>query len=139
MPGQTMSRKSSHLGEYAAMLVIWLGLFLLFGCFSDSFLTWRTLSTLANRIPALAVVAAGMTLVLIIGGIDLSVGSVLGVGGGVLGGAIVDWHWPLFAGIAICLGLGFVAGAINGIISVRLGVPSFIVTLGMLEIARGLA
>jgi ribose transport system permease protein len=84
-------------------------------------------------------VAAGMTLVLIIGGIDLSVGSVLGLGGAVLGVTIVDWHWPLWAAIATCLGAGVTAGAVNGVISVRLGVPSFIVTLGMLEIARGLA
>jgi ribose transport system permease protein len=133
-----MTRKS-HLGEYAAMVVIWAGLFLLFGLFSDNFLTWRTLSTVANRIPTLAVVAAGMTLVLIIGGIDLSVGSVLGLGGAVLGVTIVDWHWPLWAAVGTCLGVGLAAGAVNGVISVRLGVPSFIVTLGMLEIARGLA
>lgn len=134
-----MIRKPRHLGEYAAMAVIWLGLLLLFGAFSDNFLTWRTLSTLANRIPALAVVAAGMTLVLVIGGIDLSVGSVLGLGGAVLGVTIVDWHWPLWAAIGACLSVGLTAGALNGLISVLLGVPSFIVTLGMLEIARGLA
>jgi ribose/xylose/arabinose/galactoside ABC-type transport system permease subunit len=56
------------------MGIIWLVVFLVFGLFSEHFLTWRTLGTLANRIPALAVVAAGMTLVLISGGIDLSVG-----------------------------------------------------------------
>lgn len=134
-----MSRKSSRLGEYAAMLVIWLGLFLLFGAFSDNFLTWRTLSTLANRIPTLTVVAAGMTLVLIIGGIDLSVGSVLGLGGAVIGVALIDWQWPLWAAVVACLCVGLTAGTLNGVISVRLGVPSFIVTLGMLEIARGLA
>lgn len=134
-----MTRKTSHLGEYAAMVAIWLGLFLLFGLFSDNFLTWRTLNALANRIPTLAVVAAGMTLVLIIGGIDLSVGSVLGLGGAVLGVTIVDWHWPLWAAIGACLGVGLTAGIANGVISVRLGIPSFIVTLGMLEIARGLA
>ena len=134
-----MIRKSSHLGEYTAMVVIWLGLFLLFGAFSDNFLTWRTLSTLANRIPTLTVVASGMTLVLIIGGIDLSVGSVLGLGGAVLGVTLVDWHWPLWAAVSACLCVGLGAGTLNGTISVFLGVPSFIVTLGMLEIARGLA
>jgi ribose transport system permease protein len=134
-----MISKSRHLGEYAAMAVIWLGLLLLFGAFSENFLTWRTLSTLANRIPTLAVVSAGMTLVLIIGGIDLSVGSVLGLGGAILGVTIVDWHWPLWAAIAACLGAGLTAGTLNGLISVQLGVPSFIVTLGMLEIARGVA
>lgn len=128
-----------RFGEYAAMLVIWLGLLLLFGALSDNFLTARTLSTLANRIPALAVVAAGMTLVLIIGGIDLSVGSVMGLAGAVLGVAMIDWHWPFWAASVAGMGVGLAAGSLNGLVSVRLGIPSFIVTLGMLEIARGLA
>ena len=121
------------------MLAIWIGLLLLFGALSQNFLTMRTLSTVANRIPTLAVIAAGMTLVLIIGGIDLSVGSVLGLCGAVLGVALVDHAWPLWAGAALCMGIGLAAGTLNGLVSVRLGIPSFIVTLGMLEIARGLA
>src|SRR2546427_964166 len=125
-----MVRKLKRLGEYAALLGIWLGLLLLFGALSDNFLTARTLGALANRIPALAVVAAGMTFVLIIGGIDLSVGSVLGLSGAVLGVAMIDWHWPLSAAAMLCLGIGLVAGALNGLVSVRLGIPSFIVTLG---------
>ena len=77
-----MSLKPAKIAEYVAMLVIWLGLVLLFGALSHNFLSARTFVTLANRIPSLAVIAAGMTLVLIIGGIDLSVGSLLGLVGG---------------------------------------------------------
>ena len=134
MPGE-----SKRYGEYGAMVAIWVGLLLLFGALSTNFLTARTLDTVANRIPTLAVVSAGMTLVLIIGGIDLSVGSVLGLCGAVLGVAMVNWHWPLWAGALLCLGIGLAAGTLNGWVSVGLGIPSFIVTLGMLEIARGLA
>jgi ribose transport system permease protein len=132
-------RKPKGLDEYAAMLAIWIGLLLLFGVLSENFLTVRTLSTVANRIPTLAVVATGMTFVLIIGGIDLSVGSVLGLCGAVFGVAMVNWEWPLWEAAALCMGIGLAAGTLNGLVSVRLGVPSFIVTLGMLEIARGLA
>jgi ribose transport system permease protein len=121
------------------LLVIWLGLLVLFGLFSDNFLTVRTLSSLANQIPKLSVVAAGMTLVLIIGGIDLSVGSVLGLSGAMLGVAMVDWHWPFWCAAVLCLAVGLVAGSLNGLVSVLLGIPSFIVTLGMLEISRGVA
>ncbi len=127
------------VAEYAAMLGIWLGLILLFGLWSDNFLSTRTFVTLANRIPALAVIAAGMTFVLIIGGIDLSVGSVLGLCGAVMGLAFVDFHLSLWVSILLSLGIGLVAGTLNGLVSVCLGIPSFIVTLGMLEIARGLA
>jgi ribose transport system permease protein len=136
---RSVIRKPKGLGEYAAMLAIWIGLLLLFGALSQNFLTVRTLSAVANRVPTLAVVAAGMTLVLIIGGIDLSVGSVLGLCGAVLGVAMVNWEWPLWGAAVLCMGIGLAAGTLNGLVSVRLGVPSFIVTLGMLEIARGLA
>lgn len=134
-----MKHKSKWLAEYATMVAIWVGLVLLFGMLSDHFLTARTLGTLANRIPPLAAVAIGMTLVLIIGGIDLSVGSIVGLCGAVLGVALVDWHWPLWSSALLCIATGLVAGGLNGLVSVGLGIPSFIVTLGMLEIARGLA
>jgi ribose transport system permease protein len=131
--------KKRRYAEYFAMLGIWIGLFLLFGALSGNFLSSRTLSTLANRVPTLAVVAAGMTLVLMIGGIDLSVGSVLGLCGSVLGVVMAGWHWPFWLAVLMCLGAGMLAGTLNGVISVTLGIPSFIVSLGMLEIARGLA
>jgi ribose transport system permease protein len=128
-----------RLLEYAALLGIWIGLLILFGCLSKNFLTFQNLGSLANRIPTLAVVSAGMTLILIIGGIDLSVGSLLGFCGALLGLAMVNWHWPLWAAALLCLGAGLLGGAFNGAVSVLFGIPSFIVTLGMLEAARGLA
>jgi ribose transport system permease protein len=128
-----------RFGEFAALVAIWVGLLILFGAWSNNFLSARTFTTLANRIPTLTVVAAGMTLVLIIGGIDLSVGSVLGFSGALLGVAIMDWHWSFGAAALLCLAAGFGSGLVNGVISVGLGIPSFIVTLGMLEITRGLA
>jgi ribose transport system permease protein len=134
-----MTLTPGKLAEYAGMLAIWFSLVLLFGVLADNFLTLRTFATLANRIPPLAVVAVGMTLVVITGGIDLSVGSVLGLCGAVLGAALIDFHLPLWIAIACALGAGLVAGTVNGMVSVWFKVPSFIVTLGMLEIARGLA
>ena len=126
-------------GEYATMLVIWLGLLALFGTLSDRFLTGATFASLANQVPALTVVAAGMTLVIITAGIDLSVGSVLALAGAVFGVAIIDWNLGIPVAILLAMGAGALAGWFNGWISVRINVPSFIVTLGMLEIARGLS
>src|SRR5947207_2057149 len=133
-----MTLKPGKLIEYVAMLVIWLGLVLLFGLLSHNFLSARTFIALANRIPSLAVISAGMTLVLIIGGIDLSVGSLLGLCGSVLGVALANYHLPLLASVALALTVGLAAGTLYGLISVVLGIPSFIVTLRMLEIACGL-
>lgn len=134
-----MTLQPRKIAEYTAMLATWLGLIILFGLVSRNFFTAQTFAALANRIPALVVVSAGMTLVLIIAGIDLSVGSVVGLCGAVLGVAMTDYHLSFWVATLLCLGLGALAGAINGVISVCLEIPSFIVTLGMLEAARGLA
>lgn len=134
-----MTFKPRKFVEYTAMLGIWIGLALLFGALSKNFLSARTFVALANRIPALAVISAGMTLALIIGQIDLSVGSVLGLAGSVAGLALVNFHLPLWVAVLLGLGVGLVAGTLNGLVIVCLGIPSFIVTLGMLEIARGLS
>jgi len=78
-----------------------------------------------------------MTFVLIIGGIDLSVGSVLALGAGLLGIAIVQWHWPLWAAVALCVLSGALCGLLSGFLTIRFRLPSFIVTLGLMEAARG--
>ena len=94
---------------------------------------------MVNQVPDLMVVAAGMTLVVIAGGIDLSVGSVLALSGAVLGIAMAGWGWPLWAASVVCLAVGALCGFLNGAVCVAWSIPSFIVTLGMLEVARGAA
>jgi ribose transport system permease protein len=78
-----------------------------------------------------------MTYVLIIAEIDLSVGSVLGFCSCVLGVALTRWHWPLPLAVLAAGAAGLACGAFNGAVSLRWRLPSFIVTLGMLEMARG--
>jgi ribose transport system permease protein len=97
------------------------------------------MQSVVNQVPDLMVVAAGMTLVIIGGGIDLSVGSVLAFSGSVLGIAMADWGWPMIPAVAACLAVGAVCGALNGLVAALWSIPSFIVTLGMLEVARGAA
>ena len=121
------------------LLGVWVALILLFATISQGFASAATLGSVTNRIPSLLVVATGMTLVMVGGGIDLSVGSLLGLCGAIVGVTMVDFHWGLAAAAGASIALGLLVGAINGAVSVRLRLPSFIVTLGMLEIARGLA
>ena len=128
-----------RFGEYTVLLIILAALVALFGCLSQRFLTAATFSSVANRIPTLTLLATGMTLVLIIGAIDLSVGSVLALAGSILGVALVNWGWSLPLSASLAVLVGTVAGLVNGSITVGLRVPSFIVTLGTLEMARGLA
>lgn len=87
------------------------------------------------------VLAVGLTFVILVGGIDLSVGSVLALGTVIGATIMIDPGRPLWLGIvlaiAACLVAGLVAGLVNGFISERWRAPSFIVTLGMLNVARG--
>ena len=124
-----------YLGMVLALALLTVG----FGLSTEHFLSFMTLRTIANQVPAAILVGTGMTYVLIIAGIDLSVGSVLGLCGAVLGAALVHWQWPLPAALAAAIGVGLACGAVNGLVTIRWRLPSFIVTLGMLEAARGAA
>lgn len=117
-----------------AVLVVMIAFF---GIECDRFLTPTNFLGIANQIPAAILIAVGMTLVLITGGIDLSVGSVVGLSGAVLGLSLDRHGFPLPAAIASCLAVGALCGLINGLVIVRWSLPPFIVTLGMLEAARG--
>jgi len=99
-------------------------------------------SNLFNIILASATVgilAIGATFVIAAAGIDLSLGSVLGLSSVTGAALVVTLGWPWYFAILGALGAGAAAGAVNGLIITRGKVPAFIVTLGMLGIARGLA
>lgn len=119
------------------LIAVLLALVLFFSLASEYFFTGVTFRTLANQIPTLTVIAVGMTYVLLIAGIDLSVGSVMALCSAVMGVVIADMGMPLPVAIAAALASGLMAGLVNGLISARWAIPSFVVTLGMLEIARG--
>jgi ribose transport system permease protein len=125
--------------DYVGLTIALAALLVLFGLATDHFLTAATLRTLANQIPAAVVLGSAMTLVLVIGGIDLSVGAVLALSGAILGVSLVSFQLPLPAAVAACLAAGLCCGCVNGFIVARWRLPAFIVTLGMMEVARGLA
>ncbi len=114
-------------------------LILFFGIASDNFFSVITLTTILNQLPALTVVTVGMTFVLIVAGIDLSVGSVVGFSAAVVGVAAISWGMPLPIACLLGVGVGIICGSINGVLVSYFSLPSFIVTLGMLEMARGMA
>jgi len=115
-----------------------LGLSALSSALSPHFLTETNLKNLLAHVSVLAAVTAGETFVMLTGGIDLSVGSVLALSGVASGMAIQWWRWPApfatLAGVAV----GLACGAVNGFLVTRVRIPSFIATLAMLAIARGL-
>ena len=103
------------------------------------FLTVSNLLNVLQQTSINAIIAVGMTFVLIIAGIDLSVGSVMALSGAVLGVCMVNFNLPLCISMAACCATGLICGMLNGLVTIKWKLPSFIVTLGMLEAARGAA
>ena len=128
--------------QYSEFLFLALLLAALVGLFSvlnEHFWSMATLQTVTNRIPSLALAALGMTFVLVAGGIDLSVGSVSAVAGAVFGWGVADHGVPVAIAAVAAVGASLVCGLVNGALVNALRMPSFIVTLGLLEAARGVA
>jgi ribose transport system permease protein len=106
---------------------------------SPFFLTFNNLSNVGTQIAVIAILALGQTFVIVSGGIDLSVGSVLGLSGIVFGWASVIAGLPLPVALVLGIGSGALAGLTNGLLVTLGRLPSFIATLAMLSAARGLA
>jgi len=102
------------------------------------FLTRINLSSVARQTAVINIMALGMTLVIISGGIDLSVGSTLAVAG-LFGAMAVQSGRPIPLAIAIGVGCGLLCGLLNGLLITQLRINPFIVTLGTLEAYRGFA
>ncbi|MFT3972358.1 MAG: ABC transporter permease [Amaricoccus sp.] len=105
---------------------------------TDSFATSKNLYNITRNVTFTAIIALGMTLVIITGGIDLSVGSVLCLCSMVVA---VTMHagYNIYIGIGASLLVAVAVGLFNGILIAYFGFPPFVVTLGMLSIARSLA
>lgn len=118
-----------------ALIVIW-GLFAILT--EGSFLTPRNISNLFRQSVFLSILAMGMVFVIILGQIDLSVGSIVGLSGGIVA-ILYVWNGmnPIFA-ILITLGIGLLIGLWNGYWVAYQGVPSFVVTLGGMLVFRGI-
>ncbi len=125
------------LGDYLGMLLALAVLLAVFSFSARHFFTAGTFKTLANTCPYAVALAVGMTFMLMIREIDLSVGSVLALSSAVLGVFLVDLKCPLVLAVAACVAAGAACGLINGLVTIRWNLPSFITTLGMLEMARG--
>lgn len=104
---------------------------------TDSFMTARNLLNVLDQITVLGIMAVGMTFVILIGGIDLSVGSILALAMMVMGYLANSVGLPL--AILAALAVAAFSGALSGLLTTTFSVPAFISTLAMMSIARGLA
>jgi ribose transport system permease protein len=125
--------KTDEAGIALALVLLCTGLS--FAC--PEFFTADNLLTVARQFSVYGTIAVGMTFVIVAGEIDLSVGSVLALAGCLSARLVTEREWPLAAAMAAALAAGGMAGLLNGWLTVRLGIPSFIITLGMMSVVRG--
>lgn len=125
--------------ENFGILIGFVALCVALSIISPAFLTEANILNILRQVSTNANLALGMTLVIIICGIDLSVGSIVALSGTVTGGLIAFSGVPIPIAVLIGILVGTLAGAFNGVVVAYTGIPSFIVTLAMLNIARGAA
>ncbi|MCA0252792.1 MAG: ATP-binding cassette domain-containing protein [Actinobacteria bacterium] len=138
--GRTMAPENKRYLLLAAMVLV---LFATFSVISDGFLAFDTAMNIARQAAALALIAIAMTMIMITGGIDLSVGSTIALSAAV--GALCvrmfppdDWRGAAI-GFVATITVAVAMGALNGFCAGYLGVAPFIVTLATMSLARGLA
>ena len=126
-----------HARQYGPLLAL-VGLALVLWILTPHFLTVSNLLNVAEQTTIIAIVAVGMTWVIISGGIDLSVGSLVAFSGVVMA-SLLHAGWPLPAALLAGLSTGMALGMLNGFLITRGSLPPFIATLGMMSVARGAA
>jgi len=131
--------RASRFAVRLESLGVLLLLIVVLAILSPYFLSVSNFLNILLATSVIGVLAYGATFVIAAAGIDLSLGSVLGLSGvvGALSINELGLPWPL--GLVVCLATGAFCGWINGLLNAKAGIPAFIVTLGMLGVARGLA
>jgi ribose transport system permease protein len=131
-----LAAKLSSQTFWVLVAVIAACIFLSFA--TDSFATSKNIYNITRNTTFVAIIALGMTIVIITGGIDLSVGSVLCLCSMVLA-VVMHAGFNIYIGIGASVATALLVGAFNGVLIAYIGMPPFVVTLGMLSIARSLA
>ncbi|MDR1936468.1 MAG: ABC transporter permease [Candidatus Accumulibacter sp.] len=135
---QTRHRVIDALADYGIVIAFFM-LCALLSIVSEAFLSWGNWVNILRQTSINGILAIGMTYVVLTKGIDLSVGSILAFSG-LVTGSLVTGSAPhgVLIGISAGLSVGLLLGAVNGLLVARLSVAPFVVTLGMLSVARGM-
>lgn len=106
---------------------------------SNSFLSSKNIFNVLRQISTNLYLACGMTMIIILGGIDLSVGSIIALAGCISAGCVARYNLPLPVALIIGISIGLAAGMFNGTVVAKTTIPPFIVTLATMNIVKGLA
>ncbi|MFK0386073.1 ABC transporter permease [Agrobacterium sp. NPDC090273] len=135
----TFSDRQKDIIQKFAALGSLVALTMVFSATSSAFFSVNNAMTIALQVTSIALLGIGATCVIITGGIDLSVGSVLALAGVVAALAVKELGMPVPIGMLLGILTGSLCGFINGLLVTRFKLPPFIATLGMMLIARGVA
>jgi ribose transport system permease protein len=137
-PGFNIAHSLSLLWNRLGMIIILVLLCIVMTIIAPNFLETSNITNILKQVSVIAILAAGMTIVILTGGIDLSVGSIVALSGVVSVMASQAGVNPILA-MMFGIGAGYVIGFINGFFTAKIGLPAFIVTLGSMTYVRGLA
>lgn len=138
-PGASLDSVKSFMTSGGMLYVGFVALIVIFAMASPVFLTPENFANIGRQTTLVSIMAVGMTLVIISGEFDLSVGSVMALAGVVAALAMQRFGDVWLVGAVVAIATGAAVGLINGLLTTLLSIPSFLITLGSLSIARGLA
>ena len=136
------NKAARFLQENLGILIALVALCVILGIYpgtSQYFLTVKNLFNVLRKISTNLLLACGMTMVIILGGIDLSVGSIIALSGVLAAGCVSRYGFPIGAALLAGVLIGVLFGLFNGFVISKTTIPPFIVTLATMNIARGLA
>lgn len=136
--GDSYKARISGIGKYG-LLGAFIGICVALSLITPQFLTVQNLTIIVTQVSINALLAFGVTFVIITGGIDLSIGSMVAVTGVVAASFAHPNTYPVAVPLLVGLLAGLLFGAVNGFVITRSNVPPFIVTLGTMTVGRGLA
>ena len=125
------------LRQYAGIVLSLVALCVFFSLTNDRFLSVANFTNIFQQVAVIAITAFGMTWVILLGEIDLSVGSIIAVAG-MVGAQIIGLGWGFAPALVLTLAAGAAMGLFNGVMTAKLLLPSFIVTVATMSIFRGL-
>ena len=135
MNKETKKKVINQINVYRSVLIL-IVICIFASILSDSFLSIANLFNVIKQITVAGIVGCGMTFVILTGGIDLSVGSIVGLSGAIAAGIMASTGNAVLAVLA-ALGIGILCGAANGFFVAQCDIPPFIATLGMMTLLRG--
>ena len=134
-------KKSFNKGDFFrkyGMLLVLVVLIAFFSFGSKYFLTGDNIINVLRQVAVCGISAVGLTFVMLTGGIDLSIGAIIGMTGVMTAIAMVQWHLPMMVAVLIGLLMGLIVGFINGALVTYVNIPALITTLGTMTSVRGL-